>query len=117
MDAPHWLLQELAGEAIWTALGLGVGLAWKYREDIRERFKATTNPPTTVVQLTGIPSDELVGTLTSLTVGSERQILYDVLATVGSERKVMWNIEAPTRQQVKRVANELLELGLWYLRS
>ena len=131
MNEPHWLVQELAGEAVWTALAVGAALAWKKREAL---MRALTRQPivknaaahikgtssvTARAQKIQLPHLRLESWVAqpTVTVGSERQILYDVHARVGSERKAMWNIEAPTHPQVKRIANELLELGLWYLRS
>ena len=56
MSDPHWLLQELAGEAVWTALGFGAWLAWKKRETL---VRVLTRPPTvknSAVHLKGISS-------------------------------------------------------------
>jgi hypothetical protein len=113
MSDPHWLVQELAGQAMWTAVGVGAAYAWNRREAIKRalwrqptikhsaaymRGTSSATAKGTVVQLAGVPSDELTGTL-----------------TVSSERTALWNIEAPTRQRLQRLGDELLELGSWYL--
>lgn len=51
----------------------------------------------------------------TITVGSERQILYDVRSTVGSERQALWNVEASTPPE--RLLDKGLELLSWYVRQ
>lgn len=36
MDVPGRLLQELAGEVVWTCIALGGVWAWKYRDDVAD---------------------------------------------------------------------------------
>ena len=105
MSDPHWLIQELAGNAAWTAVGVGAAYAWSY-------YKAKRREP---VLLSGTMEGGSYWSGELQTVGSERGASWDVLASVGSERTALWNIEAPSRDQLKRLGGELLELGAWYL--
>lgn len=129
MSDPHWLVQELAGNAAWTAVGVGAAYAWNRREAIKRavwrqplvkrsaahiRGTSSMNAKPTVIHLSGA-SGAVSGVTGTLTVGSERMASWDVLASVGSERTALWNIEAPSRNQLKRLGDELLELGAWYL--
>ena len=107
MDEPHWLLQELAGEAVWTALLISGAWVYKNRNHIRNKLVGRNRQP---VLLSGEVSGSS-GMEGTLTVGSERQILYDVRALAGSERRIVYNVETPTPSLVKR----LEELASWYL--
>lgn len=122
-NPPDWLFSpvDTVGEAIivGTAVAIGGGLAkdvishalkwtWNHREQIMQKLR-TELPQNTVVQLVGVPSDELVGSLVA--VSSERTAMWDVRANVGSERTASWNVKAPTPSPARR----LEELASWYL--
>lgn len=108
-DVPDWLWQGLTV----TAIGWSIKWAWKHRDDLLVRLRRLR--PVTVVQPTGIPSEETFGSPT-VSVGSERSILYDLRAKVGSERPIFYDLEAATLPLVKRLTDEGIEFLGWYLR-
>jgi hypothetical protein len=108
MSDPHWLVQELAGNAVWTAVGVGAAFAWKYRDAIVRRLPKRNM----IVPLTGAESDELVGSLTvALTHNATSRSNATATATVSKDVQLLWNIEAPTPSFARR----LEELAAWYL--
>ncbi len=113
---PDWLWQNLVSDLIhdglWAAAVLTL-LAWKHRKKIAEKLRWSTRS-IQVIHAGSIPSAESFGSPT-ITVGSERQALWDVRSTVGSERQVLWRVEAPTLTE--RLVDEGLELLSWYLRQ
>ncbi len=117
MSGPHWLLQELAGEAVWTSVALGVAYAWNKRAAIKRTLTRAPLVKNSAVHIQG--SSSLVARPRKIVVSvtDGLGIADNVTTTVSSERTALWNIEAPTHPQIKRLANELLELGLCYLRS
>jgi hypothetical protein len=105
IDEPHWLVQELSGEAVWTALAFGAVWAWKHREEIRNKLR--TRQPV-LISAAGEGSGDAVATLT---VGKSLEARWNVLQTVSTSVDLRWNVEAPTPSLVRR----LEELAAWYL--
>jgi hypothetical protein len=93
VNEPHWLLQEMAGEAVWTALLFGGAWVYKNRERIRDRLGSSSRKP---VLLSG-------------TIASEAT--FEGTPTVGSERQILYNVEAATPSLARR----LEDLVAWYL--
>jgi hypothetical protein len=91
-DVPDWLWRELAGNAVWQVIWAIITAAalwvWKYQK------RRTNNREPVLLSGEIAGRGEFAGTLT---VGSERQILY--------------NVEAPTPSLARR----LEELASWYL--
>jgi hypothetical protein len=107
MEVPDWFWQGVVTNLVVDAFGLAVWLAWKNRDALS---------PQTTHELSGASGGSGSSAATLTTVGSERTASWDVLASVGNERTALWNVETPTPRQMKRLGDELLELGLWYLR-
>lgn len=107
MSDPHWLVQELAGNAAWTAVGFGAAYAWKYRDAIATKLRKSF-PQT--LHVFGIPSQEAVGQPT-ITAGASADLRWNVLQTAGKSVDLRWNVEAPTPSLARR----LEELAAWYL--
>ena len=107
MHEPHWLVQELTGQALWAAIGGGGWLAWKYRDAIVRKLPKRN----VIVHLTGAESDELVGTLVSASGASNSTSHATASATVSKDLKGLWNVEAPTPSFARR----LEEFAAWYL--
>lgn len=110
-DAPDWLWQGLA---VWVA-GKGIEWAWHHRGEIA---RAMGQQPAARPRIIRANINDGIGVSDSVTttVSSERTASWNVLASVGSERTALWNVETPTPRQMKRLGDELLELGLWYVR-
>ncbi len=112
MSDLHWLVQELAGElagnAAWTAVGVGAAYAWKYRSYLADKLKSKPQDIIVHAQPLTLRAEARPALIT---VGSERTASWDELASVGSERTILWNVEAPTPSLARR----LEELAAWYL--
>jgi hypothetical protein len=111
MDQPHWLVQELTGEAVWTALALSAALAWKNREAIAQRLRRPRDIPRTVTDRLGLTDTVTLTGGGTLTAGTQAQILYDVRALAGTERQILYNVEAAKPSLARR----LEDLAAWYL--
>lgn len=107
MSEPHWLIQELAGNAAWTAVGFGAAYAWKYREAIATKLRRSI-PQT--LHVYGIPSQQSIGEPT-ITAGASAQLNWSVRGLAGKSIDLRWNVESPTPSLARR----LEELAAWYL--
>ncbi len=94
-EVPDWLWQGIATNLLADGLVAAVLLAWKYRETIAQTLSRQPVVKEAPVLIQG--SSSVTARPTKITVGSERQILYD--------------IEAPTPSLSRR----LEELASWYL--
>ncbi len=109
-DMPDWFWKGMTVWAVGWAVGKSIEWTWKHREKIAEKLRPSRTP----VLLSGTLEGK-GGFGGTITVGSERQVLYDVRSTVGSERQALWNVEASTPPE--RLLDEGLELVSWYLRQ
>jgi hypothetical protein len=106
MNEPHWLVQELAGEAVWTALALGAAWAWTKREVIRNRFGVVTVP----MKPATLKVEGAKGTVYLSAVGDGIGEGSGTV-TVGAVADLRWKVEAPTPSLARR----LEDLAAWYL--
>ncbi len=107
-EVADWLWH---GMAVW-AVGKSIEWAWKHREKLLR-----STPPTQTIHAGYSPSEEqsfgatvveLVGSVTA------RSSVTGTL-TVGSERQALWNVEASTLPE--RLLDVGIELVSWYLRQ
>jgi len=100
MDQPHWLVQELTGEAVWTALALSAAWAWKNRESIRHRLERNPKPITI--------------SMSPAKLTAEAQPVF-VSATIHTQSTVRATATVEKSRGTAPLARRLEELVSWYL--
>ena len=94
-DVPDWLWQGIAANLLADGLVAAGWLAWRYREAIAQTLSRQ-------------PVVKESGALAHLSTSA---IAHPVKITVGSDRQILYNVEAPTPSLARR----LEELASWYL--
>lgn len=104
-DVPNWLWQGIATNLLADSLVAAGWLAWKYRNEIANKVQ---RKPPVLISAQSVGSGSATA---ALTVGKSVEARWNVLQTVGSERQLLWNVEAPKPSLARR----LEELAAWYL--